>query len=75
MFEGIKVVTTPEYVWGGFIQKGCTNIIKSKLTVISLLKWKCYFLKTASQMTITLCNDIKDFIQIITSLFEVFKSS
>ena len=38
MFEGIKIVTTLEYV-RGFVPKGWTNVRQSMLTVISLLKW------------------------------------
>ena len=38
MFEGIKIVTTLECVWG-FVPKGWTNIRQSTLTVISLSKW------------------------------------
>ena len=44
MFEGIKIVTTLEYV-KGLVPKGWTNIRQSKLIVISLTKWRFLFFK------------------------------
>ena len=38
MFEGIKIVSTLDFV-RGFVPKSWTNVRQSKLTVVSLTKW------------------------------------